>query len=369
MIVIDKNGEVLNWINSYNDSKLGCKRLDLATFEASQGLQEELILINIDILESCSEEIFKKLERARGLLIYSNVLTTVNKIPTNFLSQVGPYSNKELLVLQINNIESLLKDNNLLKSQMISMSMELTDLMDGVEGQLIRVKHAYEKVAPKRLEEFQGFKIFSKYAAGESMGGEFFDLFAKDDKLFIMMSNSSSYLGSSAILQLFSEFKAKDSISEEEEINFINAVKGQIESLSDSKKKKVSAQLLTCVLDIKRMKARGHLLGNFRIVSSDLEHSFESENSIEMDLEVASFERTIARGERLMFCSPGFVMNWQSMTPKFLIEEIMTDKKIKVLDILDEVFYQLKRDASGNFLKSDASAIILEVEQNVMLQV
>ena len=200
------------------------------------------------------------------------------------------------------------------------------------------------------------------------MGGEFFDLFSKEDKVFMMMSATSSYLASSSILQLFTELRALESFSETDEITFIEKVKEQIQTLTQSQGKEVKAQIFTCILDVKTLKISGHVFGNFKMISSDIKSNKEFSHSLDIDFEQAKFTRKIKRGERIMFCSPGFMMNWSGLNPKFMIEELMTNKKIKVLDILDEVFFQVKKDSESGFLKSDASSIIMEVQENVILE-
>jgi hypothetical protein len=52
-----------------------------------------------------------------------------------------------------------------------------------------------------------------------------------------------------------------------------------------------------------------------------------------------------------------------------MIEELVSNKKIKALDVLDEVYFQLRKESSTGFLSHDASSLILEVQSNVMLQV
>ncbi|MBD66132.1 MAG: hypothetical protein CME62_13050 [Halobacteriovoraceae bacterium] len=369
MIVLDNTDTISHWLEQLEGVESGSKRIDLATFEVASGLSDDLVIVSEEILSDMGPELLEKLNQTIGVLVYTQDINQNTKPPLNFLGWVGPQFSEELMTTQLNNINAMIKNNLFLKSQLYSMNHELTELMEGVESQLFRVKHAYEKVAPKRLEEFQGFKIYSKYAPGENMGGEFFDLFSTGDKVFIMMSNTSSYLASSAILQLFTELKHKPSIGKAEELEFISQVQSQMSELTKTKKKDVTAQVMTCILDTKTMLISGHAFGIFKLISSQMSKNLTSENSIHMNAEQVHFEFKMKRGERFMLCSPGFVMNWQKLTPNFMIEQLVSDKKVKVLDILDEVFFQLKKDSDQGFLNSDASAIILEVEQNVMLQV
>lgn len=369
VLIIDKNKEIYEWVNDLAGAGVGSARLDLATFEVAKGIESELIMMSAEIFNSLDGAQREKLEACCAVIIFNMQNLALNPPTQNIVGIVDKNTSNEILTRQIVNLEEFVKTNNFLKSQLISLNMELTGIIGGVEEQLQRVKRSYERTTPRRLEEFQGFKIFSKYAAGDDLGGEFFDLFARGDKVFVMMSRTSSYLASSVILQLFTELKSSEIISAEQELAFIQAVRDQIEELSQSQGKTIQAQLLTCVLDIKTLHISGHVLGNFKVISSEIKNSKEFTTSLEMEVEQTKFDRKISRGERIMLCSPGFEMNWASLNPKFLIEQFVMDKKYKVLDVLDEVFFQLKKDTESGFLKSDASAIIMEVQDNVMLQV
>jgi hypothetical protein len=369
LLIVDQNKEVINWVKTLANNQIGAAHLDLSTFEVASGMNNELIMISAETFNQLNSNQREKIEVCSAVLILNLKAIEIINPTQNIVGVIDSHLNQNILVQQISNLEEFIKSNDQLKSQLISLNMELNEIIGGVEDQLYRVKRAYENNAPRRLEEFQGFRIYSKYAAGDDMGGEFFDLLAKENKIFVMMSATSSYLASSSILQLFTELKALEEITQDDERDFINKVKEQVESLSESQGKEVRAQLLTCILDLNTLEMQGHVFGNFKVISSDVKNNREFSSSIALDFEQAKFKRKIQRGERIMLCSPGFVMNWIGFNPKFMIEELVTNKKIKVLDILDEIYFQLKKDAVDGFLKSDASSIIMEVQDNVMLEI
>ena len=55
------------------------------------------------------------------------------------------------------------------------------EIVGDVEVELLKVKHLYEKKVPKRSQRFAGLQVYSKYNVGEDLGGEFFDLYKKDN--------------------------------------------------------------------------------------------------------------------------------------------------------------------------------------------
>ncbi|MBD63787.1 MAG: hypothetical protein CME62_01155 [Halobacteriovoraceae bacterium] len=369
MIVIDENSQLIDWLKSHNSEGIGFVRVDLTTFELSQGLESELVMIQDTLYHQLTDPQKAKLQGVEALLVFQSSKAPLQFYLSNVIGVVTPETSEELLTNQILYLEDKVKGTNILKSQLITLSHELSDIMGGVENQLMRVKKAYEQRAPKRLENFKGLNVYSKYAAGENMGGEFFDIFARDHKIFMLMSNSSSYLASSSILQHFSELKTVTEIEADAQRVLIENIKAEIDNLNRSKKKTIITQLLTFELDLNEMELTGYQLGEFEVVSSNEEHDLAISSYFEQDLDRARFQIKLQRGERLLFNSPGFVRTWSALSKKPLLSDMVSNTEVKALDVLDEAFFQLKKTSSSGFLSQDASSIILEVQENVILKV
>lgn len=363
MIIVDKNTEVFDWISGLKAEQLSCVRLDLITFEIASGLQTELILVHVDILKELTQVQKEKFESCAGLVIFNPGTEECDFPIKNLIGLINPKAFDQNNINLLINLESRVKSENILKSQLISINHELNEVMGGVEGQLLRVKHTYEKMIPKRLEEFKGVKVFSKYAAGEKSGGEFFDLLTKNNKVFILMSHTSSYLASSTILQSFGNLKQETDFSTKTQEDFLNTILADVHQLAESQEKEISIELFTMIVDLNTLDANLRSIGDFTYYGTD-ELKGSKRNNDEVIHEQFSFER----GERLMICSPGFEQNWLDLREKVELSTLVSNTSIKSLDVLDEAFFQLKKQAGSEFLKSDAASIILEVEQNVMVQ-
>lgn len=364
MIVVDRNAEVMDWINELGSENLSCVRLDLITFEIASGLQTELILIHHEVLNEANSMQLKKLSECAGVVVYVPKKSDSETKLINLLGVVSHNDHKADCVNILVNIEARIKSENILKSQLISLNNELNEIMGGVEDQLFRVKHTYERMVPKRLEQFKGIKIFSKYAAGEKSGGEFFDLYSNENKIFLMMSHTSSYIASSVILQQFGAMKGSPRLTGKNLDAFFQTIKDEVAQLAKAQDKEITIKLLTLVLDTSSMEIECKSLGKFDFISS---HGREVETS-ESD-KVISQHLQLERGERLMVCTPGFEYNWSEVKTDIEISKLMENSEIKPLDVLDELFFQLKKKSGSEFLKSDAAAIIMEVEKNVMVQI
>lgn len=371
MIIIDSQQELANFLTSLSFDSLGVVKLDRDTFELSQSVIDELTLVHEDVLLNASAKILAKLDELTMFILFSSGTKKINTYLPNMVDIITTETSKELFNNKVQILTELIKERQVLKSQLISINKELSETMGNVEVELLRIKKVYEQKTPRRFNNIKGIQAFSKYAAGENVGGEFFDIHMNQNKAFVIMSSTSSYLASSSILQMFSQLKSSEEISDQVELNLIEDIKGEVEELNKSKKKEISIHLFTAIIDLSKHTVTGHLYGDFKILSSNSNNSYATKGPqlLTSTHEDGRFERELKRGERLLLCSPGFNFNWQKLNPEFLVEELMIKKSIKPLDILDEIFYQLKKDSTSGFLSFDASAIMLEVQQNAMVQV
>ncbi len=369
MIVIDNENIVSNWLTALDIDDVGFAKIDIVTFELAQGFETELVLIQDTVYHQLSKILQDKMNQVAGILVFNSTGSPLQYYLEKVVGVIDQNTPVALVRNQILFLEDHFKSNTVLKSQLMTLNGELMETIGGVETQLLRVKKVYEQTAPKRLENFKGFTVYSKYAAGEDMGGEFFDLFAKEGKIFLLMSATSSFLASSSILQFFAELKGETEINQAMEKNFISTIKGELEKINMNKKKPVETQLLTCIIDMNTLKVEGHVFGSFQVVSSNEDHHVDANTHLDGEFENAYFELQLERGERILFNSPGFSNNWDPSKSDHSVSELVNNTEIKALDVLDEIYFQLKKESKNGFLSHDASSIIMEVQQNVMVQV
>lgn len=372
MIIIDFGDEIESFLKSREDFDLATVRLNMETYERANGLESDLLLVHAKHLEDPGDMFRMKLKRQKMVAVFEPFPLDGASFPSNGVLDFGPASDPARVCRQLVLLEESLKRDMSLKSQLLTINRELSETLGTVETELLRVKKAAEEGRPRRFQNLKGIKALSKYAAGDSVGGEFFDLFKSGPKIFVLMSETSSYLASSSILQIFSDFKSAGEITPEKELQLLKEIKEEAAQINSGRKKKtLQVNILTGILDLNSCRFEGHLFGRFKTVSSSQEKN-DSGNDLDFledELEKGAFARELDRGERLLFLSPGFVKNWEEYAPEVMVETLMNNKKIKLLDILDEIFFQLKKDAKTGFLSHDASAIMLEVQKNVMLKV
>ncbi len=371
MIIIDKHNELAKFMESINFELTGLVKLDQVSFELSQSVIDELTIIHEDILSSLDAQNLAKLEELTVLLVFrgSESSKDINLLD-NIIDVITPSIQKELFENKITLLLNLIKERQVLKSQLITINSELSETMGNLESELLKVKRIHESRSPRRFNDIKGIQVYSKYSAGESIGGEFFDIHVHGTEALVVMSSTSSYLASSMVLKQFADIKNDEFISKQIVLDFIDDTKSNLTELNKTKKKEIEMHLFIGIVDLNKHEIDGYVFGDFKILSSLQRTALKSSESIlSADIEKSGLKKEFSREERILLCSPGFIKNWKKLSPEFMIEELMIDKKIKPIDILDEIFFQLKKNNKSSFLEFDASAIFMEVRKNAMVQV
>jgi len=368
MIIIDKEQEIQAYFEKIDSFEIPLVRLDSASFELAQGIQDELILIHIDQYQDFSISLKAKLNEQKGVILF---FKDEDLILENLVYSFNKDSSLASVYSHLFHIQSLYRENIVLKSQLLSLNREMSGLIGSVETELLRVKKFYEHNAPKRYKDIKGLKLLSKYAAGESIGGEFFDIFEKQNKIFLLMSDTSSYLASSSILSLFTAFKMENEITLESNKRLVEDIKAEMQEISQNKKKELEVSVLSVSIDLNSYEVEGFIFGDFKGISSLKLDKFSGmkKNLIHAQVDEGKVADHLTRGERLIFLSPGLNRSWSQLKPDFMIEELLNKSNVKQIDILDEIFFQLKKNRKSGFLPHDASAIMMEVQKNVIIQV
>ena len=369
MIIVENDKEISDFVANLNLG-FGAVKLDTDSLEFTKILTNDFYVISSNALTKVSDRVVNELQKVVGLAVYGSKNSSFDKF-SNIIFTWNENTDKEVVKNQFTLLQDLISQAEVMRSQLISLNVELAQMTGALEHELIRLKRAHEKKTPKRLEEIKGISFYSKYSAGESMGGEFFDMFKTPGYVFILMSSTSSYLASSSILTFFTSLKMDENISDKTQVKFLKEIKREIEKINSSKDKPIDAHIITAVIDLNSYKVKGYKLGHFAFKSSLGREFPENQTvfSILDELEDGKFEIQLNRSEKLMLLSPGFESNWTALNSEFMAEDILTKPGIKSIDILDELFFQMKKDSESGFLNKDASVILLEVDRNVMVQI
>lgn len=238
--------------------------------------------------------------------------------------------------------------------------------------ELQRVKKIHEKVVPLRHEKIKGVHLYSKFAAGYASGGEFFDIKKDDHQVVIIVTHAKSYVASSIVLNHFEQFQKIKKVTREVIEDFLEELIDECRELElidrDSPE---TLQLDMLKLDLRTFEYEGYHFGHGAYFSNGTKLSNENERALnENFFEEAHYEGKLDRGEKLIYASPGTLLNFELKGEKDLLSKIVREQTPNgPREVLNEIFFQLKKKNEEDFLKFDASVIYLEVDSNAFVQV
>lgn len=247
---------------------------------------------------------------------------------------------------------SILQEQKELQKKLSVFSQELDLIMQNAEAEMARAKVLHQTLIPKRHEEIKGVEFSSKYATGDGGGGEFYDLLQTPNKVFHILVSSQSYLISSALLGILNQHKQKDFHPG----NFLKDARQEIDVISSTKKKKPEADVMVLELDLSQLILTLHGSGKVEL------------NSLSKGLVNLSTPYQLSRGEKLVVLSAGFQHNWQEVS-KISIAQFLKEHQMPMGELMNELFFQLKLDQASEFLKKDATVVMMEVKRHGMHQV
>jgi hypothetical protein len=245
----------------------------------------------------------------------------------------------------------LLEDQRKLQKHIAQFSLELDQVLQNAEEEMIRAKKLHEIFVPRRNDEIKGVTFSNKYAAGDGGGAEFYDLIQTPSKVFQIMVCSQSYLISSAILGILGQQKEKDFNPE----TFIRDALVEVETINGAKKKKSEVDVLVLELDLANL-----MLKNY--TQSKAEIFGQLSGPLKM---LKGESLRLERGEKVIVFSSGFIFNWnEGRADKDLYEFVKANNKLSQNELMSELFFHLKEGKAGNFLKKDATVVMMEVNRH-----
>ena len=256
-------------------------------------------------------------------------------------------------------------------SSLPNMTKDLDTVLEQSLSDLQRIKKIHERIVPIRQESAKGLTITSKFGAGESAGGEFLDIVKSEKECLILLSSSQSYVVSSIVLTHFEYFRDKEHFSLEDIQKFLRELSSDLADRDFFDNDDRILDSFIARVDLNMLNIEGYSFGDFEIMrTSGNKLSGNDLPFNEMFFEKTYFSSRLERGEKLLVVSPGLKRNLEDELPKRTLASVVSNfDKLKARQVINELFYQLKKDATGDFLAHDATAIHIEVDQNVIVQI
>ena len=245
-----------------------------------------------------------------------------------------------------------------------SLLKKLNTVMQSVLGQLQRVKGLHQKMVPVRNEKIRGVVINSRFCAGTSSGGEFFEFFKSNHKLWIFSINATSYITVGSFLSLVDEFRGMNGLNLKAIIDTLNGHSGDFEGLGELSLFIMSVDLGDFSAEVVNIGSH-ELLNKSKILISRNDKSFPDKS---LDFQV--FKTQLEKGERVVLLSPGFFKNTSDKLADESYFQFIKKNWIESSELIQEVTYQTKKKYNDlDFLPYDQTVLTIEVDKNVISKV
>lgn len=235
------------------------------------------------------------------------------------------------------------------------LAADLDKIYEHTRSELIRVKDLHDRLVKVRVDNLKGITVTSKFMAGEKSGGEFFDMIQTDDHFLFIQAGSDSYILSSMILSELEVLKLSSpttSLQDQSE-HFLKMISHHA--------KENAAEVRYCLIHI-----------DLKTLQADCQ--FKGEGALYYQGEVTSFggpiKLKIKPGEKFYLLSQGALVNLKELNPKLSLKEFYKSNSDKnTRDLINEFFFEISRNKSGNFLNYDALMSVIELEAKKLYKV
>lgn len=257
-----------------------------------------------------------------------------------------------------------------MRQQMMKFSQQMDELIRAAHEDMHRAKKIHEDVVPRRMEELKGATLYSKYAVGEGAGSEYFDLIRGSAHSHMVFLHTNSYLASSCLMGILNKQKEDGSGFSEEA--FLQEAATELKAINAHKKRPVHVELMLMKVEHGSFHCEGFCFGTFEVLGLQQGpvHLGSVTDFKPDEKEKARFGFEMQRGEKVVVFSPGFIFNWNEKQSQVTREAFWkSHPRLNGPELLMEMFFQLKRQTSGDFLAKDATSVMMEVNRHAIQQV
>lgn len=231
---------------------------------------------------------------------------------------------------------------------------DLEKIYEYTKSELTRVKDLHDRFVKVRIDKLKGMTLTSKFMAGEKSGGEFFEILQNDHEVVFIQAGSDSYIMSSMLLGEIETLKEK-------------AVTGSLQTHSEQFLKVINhhasenkAELSYCLMSInlKNLHASFNIKGQAHLFYENEWISFDQPMQLKLKPK-----------QRLCLISDGAFKNWTILSKKQIENFFRSNTSMPTRDLINEFFFEVSRNKTGNFLVYDALMASVDVEEKVIYQV
>lgn len=275
---------------------------------------------------------------------------------------LGVYFNEKTSEENFLNIKNAVDGLRAIEEQKQLIS-KLNDVMENLVGQLQGVKDLHQTVAPFRKEKIRGLNITSRFCAGTSTGGEFFDFFKVGADVWLVSLYASSYILIGSFLSLIEDWKSQSSLSIEDIEKILNSKVNEFSEIGRS-------SIFIGKVSISELTLESINIGNHEILSE--ESVVVSANSYEYPsgFDLAKDKVKLEKGKSILMLSPGFFKNSNVEISGKNYKEFIKENWDSPNELISELTFQSKkRYDNDEFLPNDQTILMIEVDKNAISKI
>lgn len=371
MIVIDDNHRLKKiFFEEESLKNITFQYVNSADF-LNLSFHSNVIIIDAHCL-NLAVEFVEQLVKNEALLVFGNIeelktISSKNMLPTETL-YIDVDTSSMTLQSIFRGISSLVEKQENYRNQLVDFDQKISGIVDVFEEHLIQIKKIYDRVVFFRKESVKNIQLYSKYCAGRSPGGDYFDAFTENNKFYLYCTTTNSYLLSNLLMKLFLDLKTF--VKKDVDLEFY--LKNLDLQVRDTFKndKKITFDFCLTEVNLNNLATTYYRTNSFGVeLSGSNSPKGEEETNLLPMTKVYKNKITLKHGERVLVYSPGFKQLWSKYCEGENYMDILNNQRIYPKDIVDELAFQLRSKNTGYFLDTDSSTIILEVDKNAVLEV
>ncbi len=224
---------------------------------------------------------------------------------------------EENLKMQISQLQSRI-EHLIAENQNYAQSMELIDqkveeLISEAQSDINKMKELQKKLVPTEIKNISGFEFSTRFTAGYKVGGDYYDVFALEDKtrFAVFLASPNSHGLSALVLSLLIQMAPR--LESRANMTVIDTVQKMIQGLTDKMTDKERLDIFYAIVDQKDLSIEYVTMGSidFYCYQSQKKHwekipstyAAISKNNVD---EIKSNKIYLESMGQIVLLSPGF---------------------------------------------------------------
>ncbi len=262
-------------------------------------------------------------------------------------------------LLNIKNALDSLKTLELQKKLLYKMNNVMEGLVDRVEN----IKELHKTMVPFRSAKIRGVGISSRFCAGTSNGGEFFDFFKAGPDIWVISLHASSYMIVGNFLTLIENWKLETNLSLDKITSDLEEHKSEFEEFGDS-------SIFIAKNSLSDLKMEVLNIGQHEIIAKDGVIISRNDQSFPANYELNYQEAKLTKGEGMLMLSPGYFKNNKEEIDGSEYRSFISKNWASPVEFISELTFQSKKRYNDDeFLPNDQTILIIEVDKNAISKI